>query len=76
MNLKSFRFKVARIFYIKLFVDWDDQENVQIDIEQWETNWDDEIIEPDFAEQLQVEIQKLQQQQQASSGSAPTTPVQ
>jgi hypothetical protein len=73
MNLKSFRCKVPAGF---LLLDWDDKENAQIDIEQWETNWDDEIIESDFAEQLQAEIQKSQQQHQQSTSGAPTTPVQ
>lgn len=38
-----------------------------MNLEQWETNWDDEIIEDDFAVQLQREVAKLQQQPPQSS---------
>lgn len=72
--MKSSQSKVQNIRTTNLFssfVDWDDAENVQIDLEQWETNWDDEIIEDDFAVQLQREVAKLQQQQHLQQQSSP-----
>lgn len=65
--MKNFQFKVALYKNLFFVVDWDDAENVQIDIEQWETNWDDDFIEEDFSVQLQAELSKLQQQQQQTT---------